>query len=271
MAAPFLFKNKRMNTTNEPDKYVGNSSNDQHIPEYPLQPTLTPEGQPVETPLAAPNRRAILANPTLEEWVAAGYSAENYPPKGQAPRSTPLMNGTSRFFKKINVNLPLKLNGEKIQWETLDKAIGVARFDPAADTAKIVFLDKLSKAGVGGVVVINEQTYLDLKKNLPWQPSVPRSQQQKLRVWDSRPKKLELQREVAAPDRAIRAAVSPQSPEVAGSVRGAGVTEVENVAGAGNTPATFVPNLRPKSGVLKKPVSGEFRKDHVPLPPQLPP
>lgn len=201
--------------------------------------------------------------PTLEEYVAAGYSAENYPPQGYAATTVSSKPTTMRTFKKINVALPFNVNGKSVPFQQLSGNIGVIALDPAKDEVIIAALDAAADARRGGVVRIDAAELENLKKNRVLSPSGPLSRQPSIKIWDSNP--LRAQRQNVAP------AVS--SPHVSAPA-GNGVAAVAgNGAGAGNTPAPFTPNLARKSAgpVLRPPSTGQFRDDIPVFPPLVSP
>ena len=51
---------------------------------------IVDEAKPHDEPAKEPEVPQLKQDgPTVEEWVLAGYHAEDYPPEGYAPRSTP--------------------------------------------------------------------------------------------------------------------------------------------------------------------------------------
>lgn len=57
------------------------------VPEPAPEPVPEPVPEPEAAPAPAPSPEPLREDgPTLAEFVAAGYSAENYPPEGYAPR-----------------------------------------------------------------------------------------------------------------------------------------------------------------------------------------
>lgn len=275
-----------MKTTTEPTPESGNPA--ETVTAIPVDPNLTVAGVTVEKArelLAQPNPPPTLEPETIETPPAETQVAETVqpppvvqppvtqeavPPPSQTPPH-PSVNGASdpfRFYRKVSVQMPLYVDKARIQFEVLGDNIGVIKLDPNKDARTIEVLDECARVKRGGVLVIDEQAYLDSKKNHPFLKSAPRFQPQKLRVWDSKPKRVSpaVSGNVAA---AVRSNTMRPSPAVGGSGGSAGAVVGGDVAGAG-TPATFTPNLRPKSGVLKTPASGQFKPGVVPpFPPPL--
>lgn len=150
--------------------------------------------------------------PTLEEYVARGYKAENYPPTGYAPRTVsiappPAGKSKTRFFKKINVGMPLMILGARVQFTVLGGNLGVIAISddlPLCDE-----LDELSKANGGngraGVVAIDEATFEELKKKQPLIPLPPNSKP-RLQVFNPQtiPRKLKPSPANVAPVAAVK-------------------------------------------------------------------
>lgn len=237
-------------------EWVKRQSEKPEPPPFPPTPTLNPDdpnAKIVETPLAeALPEVPPPPAPPLNDTVPVLPPPPNPPPNAATNHH--------RFFRKVSVGMPLYVEKARIQFEVLDQNMGVIKLN-SGDSKTIDFLAGLAKARKGGVTEIDEEKYIELKKNLPFQTSAPRSQPQKLRIWESRPKKLN-------PSVNPNVAAVNRSP-VAGS--GGSAASVTGVAGAGTpaTPTSFAPNLRPKSGVLKTPSSGKFRAD-AGLPPTVP-
>lgn len=87
------------------------------------------------------------------------------------------------FFKKVMVNMPFIVAGQRVGFEVLDKNTGVIRLHTHRDTAVVVALTAAANARKGGIVLIDEAQYESLKKKLPLTTSAQRSKPQRLQVW----------------------------------------------------------------------------------------
>lgn len=134
---------------------------------------------------------------------------------------------TLLYFKKIFVSQPLLIGNEPVKFTPLGSNIGV--ISVPSDSALGMGLSQLAAAnggrGRGGVIAIDEPTFEDLKKKLPYQPSLPRLQP-KLQVFN--PLRKPKPSPVAA---AVVAAVEP-APKISVTAGGP-----DGVGGAGGAPA----------------------------------
>jgi hypothetical protein len=95
------------------------------------------------------------------------------------------------FFKKVLFSTTYYVNGKPVQFEPLDRNLGVLRIaanDPVSSALTASARANGGK-GRGGIVAIDELTYEDLKKNLPFRSPEPKSSQQGLRVAPTMPPK----------------------------------------------------------------------------------
>lgn len=116
----------------------------------------TPPGQFVQTENTAPDEASLREDgPTIEEWIAAGYRPEHYPPSGYAEKNSP---GLSRF--KV---------GGPIDQEWIDQArakLDAERDGTAAPVAKkivyVVTEDGRGNCGNGQINFFRKGTVLEL-------------------------------------------------------------------------------------------------------------
>lgn len=112
---------------------------------------LPTEGLPklVQKLSALPQRRNVNENglrtdgPTLEQYVSAGYAAENYPPQGYAVRLT-----TFRFAKTRGTTAKTVFpDGTSHQWHPKKTHGGMYLSTTSFETTDAVLAEKLREAG----------------------------------------------------------------------------------------------------------------------------
>lgn len=144
----------------------------------------------------------------------------------EAPAPVEAVNHSFTFFKKVLNNLPFYVDGQPVQFEALDKNRGVLKI--SALDPRVPVLNAAAAARKGGIVLIDEPTYEELKKKLPLPLLAPRSPPSNLRVAP------------VSPPKALQAG-SPPRPR-------------SGVAAAADS--VFVPTKRISSGIGVGPVGG---------------
>lgn len=143
---------------------------------------IPPDAKPLPTPPMDPDWKPGLP-------IHATSESELPQPK-DAPESSPPTNGFL-WFKKVLNNMAYFVNGKPVQFEALDRNLGVLKI--ASDDPLASALTASARAnggkGRGGIVAIDEATFFELKKNLPFRLPEPKSSQQGLRVAPTLPPK----------------------------------------------------------------------------------
>ena len=125
----------------------------------------------------APEDKPILTPPPPEVPVTNGA-----PPEGESGKL---------YFKKLLANMPFKVGKDAVPFELLERNIGVLAIVPEEKPEIAAALKDAADRRKGGIVLIDEPTYLELKKNFPAATSGPSSgrfarqgrQQSQIRVW----------------------------------------------------------------------------------------
>lgn len=103
--------------------------------------------------------------------------------------NTPAVQQSSPvYFKKEILSTAYIANGAAVHFEVLDGNIGVLALLPGIDDGLIKALNEAAAKHKGGILKINEETYQNLKKNRPYNPSAKK-----------RPDMLQLMQSAAAP------------------------------------------------------------------------
>jgi hypothetical protein len=84
------------------------------------------------------------------------------------------------YFKKVMANMKLHVAGKPVEFELLDRNLGVLKL-PVSDPL-VAPLTAAANARRGGIVLIDAAMYEDLKKNLPFKLLPPKSPPRALRV-----------------------------------------------------------------------------------------
>ena len=213
-----------------------------------MTPTTETEIQPTTAPVTA-------------------TSADLTPPPDPPLVTTAIADGPGEtiWFKKVQVNMPFFAGGERVQFEQLDTNIGVLCIPPWGSAIVREALLRAAKDRRGGVVVITEALYQDLKKKLPLTQSAPKRRPM-LQIWDRNARfnknkpASKNPASLAEGDAGQRASTSP------GPV-GSGV-----VVGGGGAPAGPGAPLNPatrklsKWPVMRKPEIAKLRGDSIVIP-----
>ena len=212
------------------------------------QPQTRPDGSPM-TSEWKPGDPLRTDGPTLEEWIASGYSKEAYPPAGYAPvpsaPATAQNNKRRTYFKKVMAQTPLFVGSEKVQYVIVAGNIGLIDCEEGSTLA--LELSKLAMANGGkgraGVVAIDAATFNDLKKKPTLTPSLQRPKP-KLQVLS-----LPSQKKKPQPSESSKASVAPVaaansatiSPSVGGRVGPDGGSGAGGESSAPPVPASQPP------------------------------
>lgn len=191
-------------------------------------------------------------SPSNEVEQAPIVETQQPPPP---PTGPPLPTGQLVYFKKTIANMAFFVNKKPVPFEMIGGNIGVIKLDSARHEDLVSGLLAAAQGHKGGVSIIDAETYADLKKNLPYVPSVPKSQPS-IRVWDRSARLQKSESAGVSAARVEKISASPVAPAV-----------VEGAAGAGKSSAVpITPNLVRKSSgpVLRPPSTGKFRPE-VPI------
>lgn len=163
--------------------------------------------------------------------------------------------------------MPLFVDGKRIEFEVLDKNYGVIAVAPEQSLIREALIKFASLRR--GVIQIDEATYADLKKKLPWTASAIKSPP-KLKVWERNPPRRQFPQSQGANAAASANAQKGHLPSAPGSV-GSGA-----VVGGGGAPAgsgappnpEHKPNLKrlTKTPGVRPPKVGGFRNDAPVIP-----
>jgi hypothetical protein len=221
----------------------------QHVENYaPPEPETQPTDPPVTDPEPAP--------PEPEPQPAVPPPE---PPTQPAVAASAPSPSQFVYFKKTMVNMAFFVNKQPVHFEVLGQNTGVIKLDPDKDEGIIIGLQAAAGAHRGGIQQIDAELYAELKKNLPFVPSVPKSQPS-IRLWKNEPRQLPKLAPVGnAATEAIRVSAPAQARPPAAAAAG------DAAGGPGKQPAAFAPNLARKNGpVLRPPSTGTFRPE-VPI------
>ena len=210
-------------------------------------PQTRPDGSPM-TPEWKPGDPLRTDGPSLEEWIAKGYSKDAYPPTGYAPVPSvpPSPSNRRAYFKKVMANTPLFIDGKKIEFVIVSGNVGLIECAEGSETS--LGLTKLAMANNGkgraGVVAIDEATFTDLKKKPVLMPSLlrPRPKLQVLSSPNQKPKQ-----PLPSASKAVNvvpvAAVNPEASKlsVGGRVGPDGGSGAGDVSSAASVPASQPP------------------------------
>lgn len=141
------------------------------------------------------------------------------------------------FFKKVQINMPLFVNHQRVPFEALDQNIGVLKLTNTTEQQVLIgALRATAAARRGGVIVITESDYEELKKKWPLKPSVPKPRSDVRIFRKTLPRRAPNANPAAG---AANVAGKPNTTSVAGVVGAAAVGGGEAPAGSGasTTPA----------------------------------
>ena len=218
--------------------------------------TIPDEGIPeVETASSEPTTfNGEISGPQTAEAPPA-------PPAKPAAVSAPESDDGVYYFQKALLNMPFYINRVQVKFEPLDRNTGVLKISASDPVADALLAASLAKRG--GIIMIDEAGYLELKKKLPYKPLDLRSLRPKLQILQT-----EAPRKAKPAGAPAAAAVSPFLGRASGvgPARGGGTGE-----GAGTPspvpapspapPGEFQPSLGKKKvimPVLRKPTGNSL-------------
>lgn len=200
---------------------------------------------PADTP-DTPIQSAATSTPESNPEPAVLPPTPPTPPPVAKPTST---KAKRCYFKKVLANMAFFVNGQKVPFEMLDQNLGVAVFEEGTEFAE--GCASAAKAKRGGIVLIDEQIYDDLKKKYPFTPFAPKLKKPRLSVFNqtvqSRPQNQPSQQKsvvVAAGKSSTGSSSEAQRVGLVGGGEGAGG------AGTPSAPQPFAPATvrKPKAG-----------------------